>query len=94
MIVEQWSGLPYRSSPELLFKYDDKDDIDVSKLTYEEGKGLVVNDEVVVPTEILARNDGLTLQEFEDWFKIFPTEPMAIIHLNGFRYKSDKFDNI
>ena len=88
LIVEQWSGLPYRSSPELLFKYDDKDDIDVSKLTYEEGKGLVVNDEVIVPTEILAKNDGLTLQEFEDWFKVFPTEPMAILHFNSFRYEN------
>ena len=38
LIVEQWLGLPYRSSPELLFKYDDKDDIDVSKLTYEEAE--------------------------------------------------------
>ena len=94
LVLKQWSGLPYRSSPELLFKYDDKDDIDVSKLTYEEGKGLIVNDEVIVPTEILAKNDGLTLQEFEDWFKVFPTEPMAIIHFTGFRYKSDKFDNI
>ena len=94
LIVEQWSGLPYRSSPELLFKYDDKDDIDVSKLTFEEGKGLIVNDEVIVPTEILAKNDGLTLQEFEDWFKIFPPEPFAIIHFTGFRYKADKFDTI
>lgn len=94
LIVEQWSGLPYRSSPELLFKYDDKDDIEVSKLTFEEGKGFVVNDEIFVSVEVLAKNDGLTVQEFQDWFKIIPTEPMAIIHLTGFRYKNDKFDLI
>lgn len=88
LIVEQWSGLPYRSSPELLFKYDDKDDIDVSKLTYEEGKGLIVNDTIPITMEELAENDGLSFEDFKDWFKVFPVEPMAIIHLTQFRYGS------
>lgn len=29
LIVEQWSGLPYRSSPELLFIYDEKDEVEI-----------------------------------------------------------------
>ena len=94
LVLKEWSGLPYRSPQNTLLIYDSNDEIGVSKLTFEEGKGLVVNDEVVVSSEVLAKNDGLTLQEFEDWFKVFPTEPMAVLHLTGFRYKSDKFDNI
>ena len=94
LVLKEWSGLPYRSPQNTLLIYDSNDEIGVSKLTFEEGEGLVVNDEVVVSSEVLAKNDGLTLQEFEDWFKVFPTEPMAVLHLTGFRYKSDKFDNI
>lgn len=93
LVLKEWSGMPYRTPQEKLFVYDQHDGIGVSKLTYEKGK-LIVNDEVIISPEVLAKNDGLTLKEFEDWFKVFPAEPMAILHLTGFRYKSNKFDTI
>ena len=35
----------------------------------------------------LAKNDGLSLQDFEDWFKGYDlSQPMAIIHFTNFRY--------
>ena len=87
LVLKQWEGRPYHSTPNKLSIYDDKDDIDVSKLT-KSADGFFVNDTIKVEPEDLAKNDGLSLQDFEDWFKVFPTEPMAIIHLNSFRYEN------
>ena len=43
------------------------------------------NDEIFLSE--LAKNDGLSLQDFEDWFKGYDlAEPMAIIHFTKFRY--------
>lgn len=37
--------------------------------------------------KILANNDGLNLQDFEDWFNNYDlSNPMAIIHFTDFRY--------
>ena len=89
LVLKQWEGRPYHSTPNKLFIFDDKDDVDVSKLT-KTADGFFVNDTIKVEPEILAKNDGLSLQDFEDWFKVFPTEPMAIIHLNSFRYENNR----
>ena len=87
LVLKQWEGRPYHSTPNKLSIYNDKDDVDVSKLT-KTADGFFVNDTIKVEPEILAKNDGLSLQDFEDWFKVFPTEPMAIIHFNSFRYEN------
>ena len=85
--MKQWEGRPYHSTPNKLFILDAKDDVEVSKLT-KTADGFFVNDTKKVEPEDLAKNDGLSLQDFEDWFKVFPTEPMAIIHFNSFRYEN------
>lgn len=37
--------------------------------------------------DALAKNDGLSLQDFKDWFKGYDlTKPMAIIHFTNFKY--------
>ena len=87
LVLKQWEGRPYHSTPNKLSIYDDKDDVDVSKLT-KTADGFFVNDTIKVEPEDLAKNDGLSLQDFEDWFKVFPTEPMAILHFNSFRYEN------
>lgn len=87
LVLKQWEGRPYHSTPNKLFIFDAKDDVDVSKLT-KTADGFFVNDTIKVEPEILAKNDGLSLQDFEDWFKVFPTEPMAILHFNSFRYEN------
>ena len=88
LVLKQWEGRPYHSTPNKLFIFDAKDDVDVSKLT-KTADGFFVNDTIKVEPEILAKNDGLSLQDFEDWFKVFPTEPMALIHFNSFRYENN-----
>ena len=88
LVLKQWEGRPYHSTPKKLFIFDAKDDVEVSKLT-KTADGFFVNDTKKVEPEDLAKNDGLSLQDFEDWFKVFPTEPMALIHLTGFRYENN-----
>ena len=89
LIIKQWSGLPYRTPQEEIKKLSNVDGIGVSKLTYIEGKGLFVNDTIPVTMEELAANDGLSYEDFKEWFKVFPSEPFAIIHFNNFRYAKD-----
>jgi hypothetical protein len=40
--------------------------------------------------DVLARNDGLTLQEFIDWFRDYPEGQMALIQFTSFRYQGGK----
>ena len=36
--------------------------------------------------EEIAKNDGLSLEDFCDWFKVRSNKPMAIIHFTAMRY--------
>ena len=85
--IREWQGVPYHSKQNYLFYYNQEDALDVSKLTKDEN-GYLINDTIRVSEEELAKNDGLTLDEFQEWFKVFPSEPMAIIHFSGFRYEN------
>ena len=85
--IREWQGVPYHSKQNYLFYYNQEDALEVSKLTKDEN-GYLINDIIRVSEEELAKNDGLTLDEFQEWFKVFPSEPMAIIHFTGFRYEN------
>jgi len=42
----------------------------------------------------IARNDGLSFDDFEEWFKDYDlSKPMAIIHYSDFRYSDSPIDN-
>lgn len=90
--VREWSGSPYNSTQNYLFYYNQDDTLGVSKLTKDKD-GYLVNDTIRVTEEELAKNDGLLVQDFREWFKVMPSEPMAIIHLTGFRYVNPE-DNL
>ena len=83
LLIKQWSGVPYRSPQVRLFEFEDG--IGIQKLEVKEGK-FIVDEKTEVSIEELADKDGLTVQEFKDWFQVFPTKPMAIIHFSNFRY--------
>ena len=83
--VREWQGVPYHSKQNYLFYYNETDNLDVSKVTKDED-GFLINDSIRVTEEELAKNDGLSLEDFREWFKIIPSEPMAMIHLDSFRY--------
>lgn len=40
-----------------------------------------------IDLDTLAQNDGLSYEDFEEWFKNYDfSKPMAIIHFTKFRY--------
>ena len=83
--VKQWSSVPYRSAKVKLFELRPEDGVELAKLTHENGR-FFINDETEVTIDQLAKNDGLSVEDFTDWFKVFSTEPMALIYFSKFRY--------
>ncbi len=88
--IRYWSGKPYRSKQ-----------VELSRLTWVDGIGvqmlelpnadfefLVINGKPSrVNEKELARNDGLAIEDFKEWFKNYDLRlPMAIIHFTKFRY--------
>lgn len=85
--VRQWTGKPYRSPQE-----------EIAMLTSEDGLGIqeLKMIDLFRPTTIngnrvelpdLAANDGLSFNDWYDWFKSYDLkQPMAIIHFTKFRY--------
>lgn len=87
--VRQWSGLPYRSKQVELMRLTREDGIGLQKLEFDGPQGFrlpfVGNYFPQYPE--LAQNDGLSYEDWKDWFKNYDTsKPMAIIHFTGFRY--------
>lgn len=86
--VRQWSGKPYQSKQ-----------VEIARLTAEDGIGLqrldfygsldsfTVNSDLRAVVAALAANDGLTLEDWIEWFKDYDiTQPMAVIQFTKFRY--------
>ncbi len=83
--VRVWSGKPYKSKQQEIFRYDYKRKIGIEKLMFEK----VGDYQMPKLTDLitLAKNDGLSLQDFKDWFKGSDfSKPMAVIHFTDFRY--------
>lgn len=87
--IRQWSDKPYRSKQ-----------IEIARLTQKDGIGI---EQVILPhianlTDVfhafpgLDTNDGLTREQWLEWFKDYKAgEPMAIIHFTKFRYFQKHF---
>ena len=88
--VRYWSGLPYRSRQ---FECLEFSRVGIQKIQYERDSFFIDDLDSPLKIEDLAKNDGLSLEDFRDWFKPMPTEPMAILHFtDDFRYPvSDPF---
>lgn len=92
--VRIWSGKPYKSKQieiAKLTKYDDE--IGIQRLSFARGELYtpVIDEDKLGGRGIdvinLAKNDGLSLTDWESWFKDYDlTKPMAIIHFTNFRY--------
>ena len=84
--VRIWDGKPYASKQLEIFRYDKTHGIGIEKLENPDnfvfasigGKKFNWGD--------IAKNDGLTFEDFCEWFKVRTPEPMAIIHFTDFRY--------
>lgn len=95
--VRVWEGKPYNSKQREIFRYDYRRKIGIEKLnmdTFDVGRDdnndVFLNFEVgktMVSADLLAKNDGLLYEDFENWFKRYDfSKPMAVIHFTDFRY--------
>ena len=86
LIVNKWSERPY-FSPQLNVKdFSNKDGIGIQKLEYVGNDNFIIDGKHSVQIDILAANDGLSIEDFKEWFGSFPVEPMVLIHFTPFRY--------
>ena len=90
--IREWSGRPYNSTQTIL---GERDKIGLQKITMtyssEDELPQAWVDGKKVPVEQLAKNDGLTVEDFVEWFFSTPlykrnTFEGKIIHLTDFRY--------
>ena len=86
--VRHWSGKPYRS-PQVEFA--EFTSVGIEQMVFREGRMLpsVISDKyIIVPNAFkIANNDGLSFEDFAEWFKGYDlTKHMAIIHFTDFRY--------
>lgn len=95
LVVFEWVGVPYRSKQRALFTFGNNSGIGIQHLEFRKDRDRAVfwNHPLIngvdKNTELsnLAHNDGLSLQDFKDWFKGYDTsKPMAIIQFTNFRY--------
>lgn len=90
--IREWVGTPYGkgSTQRELARLTRKDGIGIQKLEFEWGvlkRCFVEGSKCVVTDKKLAINDGLSLEDWEAWFKDYDlSKPMAIIHFTKFRY--------
>ena len=82
--IRYWSGKPYNSKQIEICKLERVgiQQLDQSRFTF----GLVDNNSVV-NYGVIAENDGLSFEDFEEWFKNYDkNKQLAIIHFTNFKY--------
>lgn len=86
--VRYWEGKPYRSKQHEIVRLTKDDGIGIQKLRFEENSMFLPNvNYKPVAVGWLADNDGLSLEDWEEWFRGYElSKPMAIIHFTKFRY--------
>lgn len=96
--VRQWSGRPYMSKQKEIARLTKDDGIGIQKLRIKPFQQHLnsevylqpfIYDDTTSPVnmERLANNDGLSLEDWRQWFKDYDlTKPLAIIHFTSFRY--------
>lgn len=87
--IRQWTGKPYRSPQIEIGRLTKSDGIGIQKYEDYTPFSPVIDEQInpIVLKKELAHNDGLSLDDWHDWFKDYDKDhPMAIIHFTSFRY--------
>lgn len=87
--VRQWSGRPYMSKQKEIARLTREDGIGIQRLDIANlyGCDRFIVDCYDVALSSLAINDGLSIDDWLEWFKNYDrTKPLAIIHFTKFRY--------
>ena len=91
--IRQWTGKPYRSKQVEIARLTADNGIGIQKLSFDKDRDGVpslkyfnINGKYI-DREILANNDGLSKEDWQEWFRGYDLSmPMAIIHFTKFRY--------
>lgn len=87
--VRQWTGAPYRSKQKELARLTKDDGIRVQMLRF---RGSDLKDPRLankwhINPKTLAANDGLTFEDWQEWFKGYDlSQPLAIIQFTNYKY--------
>lgn len=84
--VRIWEGKPYASKQLEIFKYDYTHKIGIEKLEDPTNFVFALIEGKQINWDLVAKNDGLSFEDFCEWFKVRPNSPMAVIHFTDFRY--------
>lgn len=90
--IRYWSGKPYNSKQVEVCQLDNKSGCGVQMIQFQKwffNTNWIVG-QAEFPDQLLSivtKNDGLSLEDFKEWFKGYDlSKPMAIIHFTSFRY--------
>ena len=84
--VRMWEDMPYKSKQLEIFRYDHTRKIGLQKLDDPTNFVFAPIEGKKINWEDIAKNDGLSFEDFCEWFKVRNDRPMAIIHFTDFRY--------
>jgi len=84
--VRIWEGKPYASKQLEIFKYNYTHKIGIEKLEDPTNFVFAPIEGKQINWDLVAKNDGLSFEDFCEWFKVRSNSPMAIIHFTDFRY--------
>ena len=87
--VRQWTGKPYRSKQVEIARLTVANGVGIQMLRFlgDNFNGGYIRNGVFPSDKILAKNDGLSLADWEAWFRGYDlSKPLAIIHFTKFRY--------
>lgn len=90
--IRYWTGKPYNSKQKEVYVLDKNSGIGIQKLNFQKcflETGWIVGqaDFTDQLLSIVAKNDGLSKEDFIEWFKKYDfNEPMAIVHFTDERY--------
>ena len=86
--VRQWTGKPYRSKQVEIARLTAKDGVGVQMLEFTDSRlRFPYIDDNWENMTTLAKNDGLSLEDWVEWFRGYDlSKPLAIIHFTKFRF--------
>jgi hypothetical protein len=85
--IRYWSGMPYRSKQ---VEFVELREIGIEKLEHPDNFVFATVEGKPIDWGVIAKNDGLSFDDFCEWFKVRQKEPMAIIHFTNFKYNTEE----
>lgn len=85
--IRQWTGKPYNSSQKEIGLLENGSGIGVQRLVSDcLGNYFVGEEKRAIAPCIIANNDGLSVEDWSEWFDGNSSDELAIIHFGDFRY--------